>query len=325
MKKTLSVILTIIIFLFTLTSCNSGTPPKNNDDTLNNTESPTTDTKSPDTTETKSPDTTKTPDTTDTNAETTDKTPEETGEIKITDSGIKYRVNKDGKIVIVKASNISKQTKTTIPGTIEGKEVVEIGVNAFIGDSTTVTIELPNTIKKIGNAAFLHCSALSSIDIPDSVVEIGKGAFADCAMLSSINLSKNLKKIGGCAFENCISLKKITIPKSVTDWGPETFIFSGLESVVIENGITEVPYLTFASCKQLKEIVIPSSVVSINESVFDGCESLEKVLFEGNAPATYSGEGVLRVPGRSMYTIYYHQEATGFTSPEWYGYPTQIW
>ena len=167
----------------------------------------------------------------------------------------------------------------------------------------------------------------TQVEINLSEVEIiEESAFENCESLTSINLPKNLNILGSYAFLNCSSLKNIFIPNGITEWGFETFAFSGLENITLENGITSLPNSCFAGCVNLKEITIPSSVVSINESVFDGCKSLQKVFFEGNAPATYSGENVHRLPvAKYLYTIYYHQEATGFTSPEWYGYPTQIW
>jgi hypothetical protein len=55
---------------------------------------------------------------------------------------------------------------------------------------------------------------------------------------------------------------------------------------------------------------------------------LEKIKFEGNAPATFEySDSIMGVwePYYVYFTVYYHEGAEGFTSPEWYGYSTEIW
>ena len=57
---------------------------------------------------------------------------------------------------------------------------------------------------------------------------------------------------------------------------------------------------------------------------------LSKIIFEGDAPENiwYSDdpektEYYHSYKDADHYTIYYHKGAKGFTSPTWYGYPTQ--
>ena len=45
------------------------------------------------------------------------------------------------------------------------------------------------------------------------------------------------------------------------------------------------------------------------------------IKFEGNAPNDYVS-GLQDMP---EYTVYYHEGAEGFTSPDWSGYLTKIW
>ena len=77
-----------------------------------------------------------------------------------------------------------------------------------------------------------------------------------------------------------------------------------------------------------EEIVIPKTVEVVTEIDFDQCSGLEKVKFEGNAPASFEySDSVMGVwePYYVHFTVYYHEGAEGFTSPEWFGYPTEIW
>ncbi|MBQ6008429.1 MAG: leucine-rich repeat domain-containing protein [Kiritimatiellae bacterium] len=55
---------------------------------------------------------------------------------------------------------------------------------------------------------------------------------------------------------------------------------TSLQSVVIENGITELPASLFYGCNGLKEVRIPSSVTLIGSSTFSGCSAMESLYVE---------------------------------------------
>ena len=50
-----------------------------------------------------------------------------------------------------------------------------------------------------------------------------------------------------------------------------------IKRVVIENGITNIPYSAFCFCRELTEVVIPESVVTIESSAFRGCKNLKSI------------------------------------------------
>ena len=80
---------------------------------------------------------------------------------------------------------------------------------------------------------------------------------------------------------------------------------------------------------KLKEITIPKTVETITDMSFSMCTRLESVKFEGNAPSTFKEwdpvAGEISDPSNTYFFVYCHEEAEGFTSPEWNGYPTAIW
>ena len=94
----------------------------------------------------------------------------------------------DGKATITKYTG--RETEITIPATLGGAPVTEIGYGAFRG------------------------KPIRSITIPDTVTEIGFDAFADCESLSEIMLPDGLKYIGWSAFSGCTALTAITIPEN---------------------------------------------------------------------------------------------------------------
>ncbi len=57
---------------------------------------------------------------------------------------------------------------------------------------------------------------------------------------------------------------------------------SDITSVVLPDGITEIPKFAFYKCTSLSSVTIPDSVVIIGEHSFEGCTSLSKVVLSDN-------------------------------------------
>ena len=64
-----------------------------------------------------------------------------------------------------------------------------------------------------------------------------------------------MKKIGRGAFSFCTSLKNIDLPAGLEYIGSKCFQDSGLEEIVIPNGIVTIEFGTVASCKSLERVV----------------------------------------------------------------------
>ena len=128
---------------------------------------------------------------------------------------------------------------------------------------------------KIGYAQ--RCPNLTSVVIPDSVTSIGTGAFSTDTSLSNVVLSKNLEKIGDGAFINNESLSSITLPNSLKTIGRYAFSGSGLQSIKIPNGVTEIEVGTFECCNSLRSITLLNSVTTIKYSAFENCPLLKEI------------------------------------------------
>ena len=97
-----------------------------------------------------------------------------------------------------------------------------------------------------------------------------------------------------------------------------------LESVTLNEGLVTIGYEAFALNPKITEIIIPKSVEQVYENSFKNSPNLKKIKFEGNAPEGFYSEERLGLDEMN-FTVYYHEGAEGFTSPEWNGYPTEIW
>ena len=72
----------------------------------------------------------------------------------------------------------------TIPTMIDGKVVNRIAAGAFDGNSTLVSIIIPEGILYVESDAFANITTLTTVTIADSVVEIADGAFSGCVNTS---------------------------------------------------------------------------------------------------------------------------------------------
>lgn len=65
---------------------------------------------------------------------------------------------------------------------------------------------------------------------------------------------------------------------AISDLG---FSYTGIESVILPEGVTDVGDFAFYRCEKLKTVTLPESVKKINMWAFSGCSKLEKILFTG--------------------------------------------
>ncbi len=142
-------------------------------------------------------------------------------------------------------------------------------------------------LKSIGKDAFYECSGLTSVTIPYGVTSIGWGAFAWCSGLTSITIPNSVTSIDDWVFDACFSLTSIIIPNSVTKFGKYVTNYSGLNSIIVEDGnpiydsrdncnaIIETATNTLhAGCKNT---IIPNSVKSIGDEAFAWCYGLTSI------------------------------------------------
>ena len=166
-----------------------------------------------------------------------------------------YNLNEENKIEKLKCTNSSELTgNVTIPGLIEGKEVVTIGDNAFKGASN-----------------------ITGVVVPDSVKTIEYNAFTDCTNLKDVNLGK-IESLSFAVFKNCTALTSIKIPNTLKQ-GAVSKIFtncSNLTNITLEDGLTVIPSFLCAGTA-ITEITVPDSVKTIDYSAFEDCTKLKDV------------------------------------------------
>lgn len=126
-----------------------------------------------------------------------------------------YEILNNGTVIITYYNGSA--SSLSIPSSINGRKVTQIGSCAFMNRMSLVSVTIPSSVTDIGYAAFISCTSLKSVKMTKGVKNIGDYAFYGCLKLSSVTIPNSVKIIGELAFGDCWSLKSISIPKSVTE------------------------------------------------------------------------------------------------------------
>ena len=101
----------------------------------------------------------------------------------------------DGEIIV--NGYHGSDTSVTIPGSLNGKQVVGIDSNTFSGNKNIVSVTIEDGVDWIGQNVFRNFSSLSSVRLPNTLTLIGFGAFAGCGSLRCLTIPKSLESIDG--------------------------------------------------------------------------------------------------------------------------------
>ncbi|MGN0310595.1 MAG: leucine-rich repeat protein [Bacteroides sp.] len=111
---------------------------------------------------------------------------------------------------------------------------------------------------------FQGCISLKELHLPKDVTEIEDFAFYNASNLKKITIPSSISKLGLSIIEGCASLDSLTIPHNVKEWNK--LGKSGVNTIIIENGVSYIPREAFFACDELKTLIIPKSVTYINNA-----------------------------------------------------------
>ena len=236
----------------------------------------------------------------------------------------------------------------------EGVKIV--AKDAIISNNTINKIVIPSTVTYFGSNTY-HCYALKNIVVNsnNSVYVSQDGALYSkdmtefCAypmtLTGSYTVPSTVTFIDSYAFRGS-KLTTIVIPDSVTDMGYEvlactknlknlqlsskveiytedTLYNSGIEKIVIPEGIETMEANFSRGCNKLKEVVFPSTFQYFYDDgddvyamrLFQNCPKLSKITVAANSKYLYSKDGVLYAyNGNYMdLLVYYPAAKTGTT------------
>jgi len=198
---------------------------------------------------------------------------------------------------------------TSLITLIIGNNVTTIEASAFKYCSNLTSVTFPtSSLTTIGSSAFWG-SGLTSVAIPNSVISMSDSIFVDCINLASATLPINgtINAIPQGTFVNCTSLTSITIPSNYTQIGIDAFTISGLQTVVLNEGLITIATQAFYGCSSLRgTLTIPNTVTTIGLRAF---EKTGESFLPSDPPASYKfdviiGSGVTNLPSHCFYECY---------------------
>lgn len=159
------------------------------------------------------------------------------------------------------------------------------GGNKFIYNiafaSTVEKIDCSGTkAGKLGGCGVAGLTNLKEIACSSFTNICGGYCFKDCTSLRRLPYIQPMddKEIAPYCFYNCQNLKhlhiKSDILKTICD---SSFKYSGIEEIVIPNGVISISQSAFSNCKSLSKVVLNDKLTAIAPYVFENCESLESV------------------------------------------------
>lgn len=175
------------------------------------------------------------------------------------------------------------EANVTIPSSIKGYTVTEIGFEAFQDNKSMKSVTVPNSVKTISDSAFENCSSLTTVKLGTGITSIGRNTFWYCTSLTNISIPSGVTKIEYGTFSDCTSLKSVSIPANVTEIGEGAFSnCKSLENAVIPDKVKKIGIGSFYNCKNLKSIQLSNSLTDIGFESFSYCEKLESIKIPGS-------------------------------------------
>lgn len=182
--------------------------------------------------------------------------------------------------------------------------VTAIPNGAFASSSYGASpIEYPNltkftassTLKTIAWDVFSGTRSLTEVHLNDGLEAVNHSAFANTG-ITSIVLPDNVTWGGDC-FAGCSQLVgTLVIPggSKFEDGHNATFHGIGVDTVIIEDGVTWIPNSAFNGCANLKRVYLPKSVVQIGDThetapgiYYDSFDPCMIVGYKGTAAEQY--------------------------------------
>ena len=136
-------------------------------------------------------------------------------------------------------------------------------------------LQVPADIEEIKPYSFYGCRSLEEVIFPATLQSIGDQSFNGCDNISAMTFEDGNSSIA-------ISRNAINYNLKNLNWGRPieslTFGIANVSTLVIGNGITEIPDGKFKNLGYLTSLTLGSSIQTIGDEALSGCTSLKEVI-----------------------------------------------
>ena len=180
--------------------------------------------------------------------------------------------------LITKQITITLEKAGTLPDRIASSKRYKITNLKIIGEINGTDLRM---IREMAGRDYRGNSTdgkLSVLDLSEAKIVEGGDCYykdgRDDMANSKIYYTSN-DVIGSSAFEGCSGLTSLTLPAGITEIDNNTFDgCSGLTSLNLPAGITKIGSEAFSGCSGLTSLTLPAGITEIYNNTFEGCSGL---------------------------------------------------
>ncbi|MDD3746556.1 MAG: leucine-rich repeat domain-containing protein [Anaerostipes sp.] len=193
----------------------------------------------------------------------------------------------NGKKTVCIVKYIGNATDITLPETLGGYTVSGSTWQSFKENKTVKSITIPKSMKDAGDC-FDTASTVEQIKVEagnsryiskDGILYNKSGKqliyYPRAKKAASFTIPSTVTSVNPVAFRYTTGLSKLVYNKFIKATG--TAEQSGLQELVLSDGITGIDESDFWGCEKLKTVTLGKNVTFIDSAAFYGCSALSKV------------------------------------------------
>lgn len=206
----------------------------------------------------------------------------------VLDSGV-LTISGTGRVPDYSSTQATPWAKAQVSSVQIGEGITYVGSCAFRGCASLTSVSLPASLQGIGANAFRDCGSSLRYTYAGTLAQWGDISFAaaDDPTASGVVLYESGKYMNGTCGDAMWKLQSdgtlrisgtgaAKAPAAGTGWAAED-----VQSLVVEEGITEIAGSLFRGCGAMKTAALPRSLQTVGANAFSGCNALTTVRYSG--------------------------------------------
>ena len=176
--------------------------------------------------------------------------------------------------LITKQITIKLEKAGTLPDKIGSTKKKQITNLKIIGEINGTDLRMIREMARKDVRGNDTDGMLSVLDLSEAKIVAGGDAY----VRYGDNHYTSNDKLGDYVFYDCSGLTSLTLPSGLTEIGDAAFQYcSGLTSITLPSGVTSIGDYAFSTCSGLTSITLPSGLTEIGYAAFDICSGLTSI------------------------------------------------